>query len=162
MKKFVLTIFLTIAISQSATADVWLWTDANGDVHFVDTNRPIYTWVDEHGKIHYADKPAHANAVSVQLVWHSKGTLEDVDQPESESNSSGDGFAFPGETEAEREERRQAEAYYCKRATEIYESYRSAPKLYKTGTTGEREYLSDEEAAQTLSETKAKVDDLCK
>jgi hypothetical protein len=55
----------------------------------------------------------------------------------------------------------QAEAYYCKRATEIYDSYVNAPRLYKTGADGEPEYLSDEEATQTIAETKAKVDDLC-
>ena len=54
-----------------------------------------------------------------------------------------------------------AEAYYCRRATEIYDSYVNAPQLYKTSADGEKEYLSDEEAEATLSETKARVDELC-
>ena len=53
----------------------------------------------------------------------------------------------PGETAADREQRMQAEAYYCKRATEIYDSYINAPALYKTAADGEKTYLSDEEAA---------------
>ena len=57
--------------------------------------------------------------------------------------------------------REQAEAYYCKRATEIYDSYLNAPQLYRTNEKGEREYLSKKEAAATIAETKAKRDELC-
>ena len=143
----------------AANADVWRWTDQHGIAHFVDSIRPIYTWVDDYGKVHFADKPGHEDAVSVELIWHSTGTLDEAEQ--EETGKGGEGFAFPGESEAERNERMQAEAYYCKRATEIYESYVNAPRLYKTNSAGEREYLSDEEAANTLAETKDRVDDLC-
>jgi Domain of unknown function (DUF4124) len=153
------TIVLLGGLCQSAGADVWRWIDANGDTHFVDTIRPIYTWRDESGKVFFSDKPDHVNAVSVELIWHSAGRLEDVEQ--DENSNSGSNELYPGETEAERAERMQAEAYYCKRATEIYDSYVNAPRLYKTGADGEPEYLSDEEATQTIAETKAKVDDLC-
>lgn len=144
---------------MSANADVWRWVDANGDTHYVDSDRPIYTWVDEYGKIHYSDKPSHADAISVEPVWHSTGAIADF-APEKEQGS-GDSFAYEGETEADRAQRQQAEAYYCKRATEIYESYLKAPKLYKTDDAGERIYLSEDESAQILSHTKSKVDELC-
>ena len=121
--------------------------------------RPIYTWRDEYGKVFFSDKPDHVNAVSVELIWHSTGSLDEV-EPEEGSNS-GSNELYPGETEAEREERMQAEAYYCKRATEIYDSYVNAPRLYKTGDDGKPEYLSDEDAAKTIAETKARVDELC-
>jgi uncharacterized protein DUF4124 len=153
------TIVLFGGLCQSAGADVWRWIDANGDTHFVDTIRPIYTWRDDFGKVFFSDKPDHVNAVSVELIWHSAGNLEDVAQ--EENSNSGSNESYPGETEAERAERMQAEAYYCKRATEIYDSYVNAPRLYKTGADGEPEYLSDGEAAQTIAETKAKVDELC-
>jgi hypothetical protein len=156
--KIVVATALLCGLFQSASADVWSWTDVNGGTHFVDTMRPIYTWSDDYGKIFFSDKPEHVNAVLVELIWHSSGTLEDVDQDEE---SSGSNELYPGETEAEKEERMAAEAYYCKRATEIYDSYVNAPRLYKTGDDGEPEYLSDEAAAQTIAETKAKVDELC-
>ena len=88
----------------------------------------------------------------------SSGTLEDV---EGEEDESGSGYAYPGETAEERAEREKAEAYYCKRATEIYDSYKNAPQLYRTNEAGEREYLSKKEAAATIAETKAKMDELC-
>ncbi len=122
--------------------------------------KPIYTWVDEFGKIHYADTPGHEDAVSVELVWHSSGSLEEVEST-SEGGSDSGGYAYPGETAEERAEREKAEAYYCKRATEIYESYLNAPQLYRTNDSGEREYLSKEEAAKTIADTKAKKDELC-
>jgi len=159
MKIVSLILLLTVGIAFNAAADVWKWVDANGEQHYVDTNRPIYTWTDEYGKVYYSDKPDHADAISVQLVWVSPGTLEDV---EGDNDDRGDGgFAHPGETAEERAEREAAEEYYCKRATEIYDSYKNAPQLYRTNDAGEREYLSDREAAATIAQTKTKMDDIC-
>jgi hypothetical protein len=154
----ILAATLLAGLCQSANADIWRWIDAKGGTHFVDTMRPIYTWQDEAGKVFFADKPNHVNAVSVELIWHSSGIL---DETQEEKSKSGSNELLPGETEAERAERMQAEAYYCKRATEIYDSYLNAPRLYKTGDDGNPKYLSDEEASKTIADTKAKVDELC-
>jgi hypothetical protein len=158
-RKILIVMAMLIGLFQSANADVWRWTDVKGDTHYVDTMRPIYTWQDDYGKVFFSDKPDHVNAVSVELIWHSGGTVDEAEQEEPSSGGSNE--LYPGETEAEREERKAAEAYYCKRATEIYDSYVNAPRLYKTGDDGDPEYLSDEEAAKTIAETKAKVDELC-
>jgi hypothetical protein len=157
--RFLIAALLLSFACAAAQADVWMWVDASGKTHFVDTKKSIYTWVDESGDIHYSDTPDHEDAVSVQLVWVSDGTIEDV---KSASDESGSGYAYPGETPEERAAREEAEAYYCKRATEIYESYVNAPRLYKTNDAGEREYLDKEEAAQTLAETRARKDELCR
>ena len=158
MNRLIATFILLFGLCLGASADVWKWVDANGKTHFVDTIKPIYTWRDEFGKVHYSDTPEHEDAVSVELVWHSTGTLDEV---EGEDEESGSGYAYPGETAEERAEREKAEAYYCKRATEIYDSYKNAPQLYRTNEAGEREYLSKKEAATTIAETKAKMDELC-
>ncbi len=157
--KSVLTIVILLAgFSVAAHADVWKWVDADGKTHFVDTNKPIYMWLDETGEVHYSDTPGHEDAVSVELVWVSSGSLAEMER----ADESGSGYAFPGETPEERAEREKAEAYYCKRATEIYESYVNAPRLYKTNDAGEREYLSKEEAAKTIAETRNQMDELCR
>lgn len=150
---------LVVAFSLTANADVWKWVDDAGKTHFVDTMTAIYTWTDEAGERHYSDTPGHEDAVSVDLVWHSSGTLADLEESGEESGS--DGSAYPGESEEGRLERERAEAYYCKRATEIYESYLNAPQLYRTNEEGEREYLNKQDAAKTLAETLGKRDDLC-
>ena len=151
---------LVLGFVPAAQADIWKWVDANGNTHLVDSKRPIYTWIDEHGKRHYADQPGHEDAVSVELVWHSEGTLPETTAANSADD--GSGYAYPGETAEERAERERAEDYYCKRATEIYESYLSAPQLYQTDENGKRQYLSKQEAAKTIAETKEKKDALCK
>ena len=157
--RFVLAALSLSFVCAMAQADVWKWVDADGKTHFVDTNTKIYTWVDDSGDIHYSDTPDHEDAVSVELVWVSGGTLEEMKNVEDQSGSSD---AQAGETAEERAERERAEAYYCKRATEIYESYVNAPRLYKTNDAGERVYLSKEEAAKTIAETRAQKDDLCR
>jgi Domain of unknown function (DUF4124) len=161
MKRLCATLILLFGFCVSANADIWKWVDASGKTHFVDTMTPIYTWVDESGKIHYSDKPEHVDAVSVMLVWHSIGTLDVVDDSSAAGDSESGGYAYPGETAEERAQREEAEAYYCKRADEIYESYVNAPQLYRTNEEGDREYLSKKDAAATIAETKAKRDALC-
>ena len=160
MRRLTASIILLLGFFATANADVWKWVDAQGNTHFVDTMTPIYTWMDEFGKIHYSDTPGHEDAVSVELVWHSSGSLADVEGGEGDEESGG--YAYPGETAEERAEREQAEAYYCQRATEIYDSYVNAPQLYRTGESGEREYLSKQEGEAIIAETKAKVDELCR
>jgi hypothetical protein len=157
MKKLTAIIVLGFGLCPVANADIWKWVDAYGDTHYVDTLTPIYTWLDDVGKVHYSDKPDHPNAVAVQLVWHSTGSLAKTDESESKSGKEID----PNETVDERIEREMAEAYYCKRAREIYDSYLNAPQLYKTNSEGEKEYLSEEEEEATLAETKARVEELC-
>ena len=158
MKKYWVIALCGFFFSQAASADIWKWVDNEGKTHFVDTETPIYTWVDEAGEQHYSDTPDHEDAVSVELVWHSPGSLEDMVEAGDEAGS---GPAYPGESLEDRHAREQAEAYYCKRATEIYESYLNAPQLYRTNDDGEREYLSKEEKLKTLAETRAKRDALC-
>lgn len=159
-----LTVFAAILLgfASTASADIWRWSDAQGKVHFVNTLKVIYTWVDEDGKVWYSDTPDHEDAVSVELVWHSAG--DDVKEAAASlppDKKPHDTWAFVGETPEQRLEREKAEQYYCKRAQEVYNSYLQAPRLYKTSESGEREYLSDEDAAQTLADTKARVDELC-
>jgi len=166
MKNVIAIIVLAFGLCLSAKADVWKWTDAYGETRYVDTMTPIYTWLDDNDKVHYSDHPEHENAVAVVLVWHSKGKLSDTqrsadEDSESSSSASQRSDIDPNESEEDRIEREKAEAYYCKRATEIYDSYVNAPRLYKTGADGEKVFLTDEEAEATLSETKAKVSELC-
>lgn len=158
MQKYLFIAVLLAGCCAAAKADVWKWVDAEGQTHFVDTDSPIYTWVDAGGNIHYSDRPENSNAISVELVWVSKGSLDEV---VTGDQASGSGAADPNETPEEKAEREKAEAYYCKRATEIYESYVSAPRLYKTNESGERAYLSKEDAAKTIADTRAQKDKFC-
>ena len=163
MKKLLVILVLIVGFGGAAQADIWKWKDAENQVHFVDSKSPIYTWTDERGRVHYSDTPGHEDAVSVELVWVSTGGLDDVAEKSDESGSSeSGGYAYPGETPAERAEREKAEAYYCKRATEVYDSYVKAPKLYDTNAEGERAFLSEKDAEKLIAETRSRVDEYCK
>ena len=136
MRRLHTLLVLLLGLSSPALADVWKWVDTQGRTHFVDTDTPIFTWVDDEGKRYYSDTPDHEDAVSVELVWHSEGTVADLDTDGGASGDDDDkesgGYAYPGETAEQRAEREAAEAYYCKRATEIaatvpHERRRRAP-----------------------------------
>lgn len=159
MLRLLVMSLLLVGLATTASADIWRWVDANGDTHFVDSNRPIYTWRDQYGKVHYADKPGHEDAIKVQLVWHAEGSLDEL-QPGAAAEKE-DANAYAGETAEQRAERQAAEAYYCKRANEILDSYLNAPQLYRTGASGEREILSDAEMAATIADAKSKTKELC-
>lgn len=158
MKNLITVFMLLLGTCAVAKADVWKWVDTDGRMHFVDTNKAIFTWVDEYGEAHYSDTPDHEKAIAVELVWVSSGSLADV---EGGGKESGSGYSRSGESAEQRAEREKAEAYYCKRATEIYKSYVNASQLYKTNDSGEREYLSKEEAAQTIAETRSQMNEFC-
>lgn len=142
MKTFLLVCSLGIAASSAAHADVWKWVDAAGKTHYVDTMKPIYTWIDEFGKAHYGDKPDHEDAVLVDFVWHSSGSLDTLSSTEDESEVS-------------------AASYNCRHATEIYKAYINAPQLYRTNDAGEREILSPEEMAREIAVTREEVRQYC-
>ena len=142
MKTIFLVCLVGIAASTAVHADVWKWVDAAGNAHYVDTLTPIYTWVDEFGKVHYGDTPDHEDAVQVELVWHSNATLDTLTATKDEPAVGTD-------------------AYYCKRATESYKAYLNAPQLYRTNDAGDREILSQEEAAQTIAHTRKKIREYC-
>lgn len=159
MKKLTAITILIFAVCTSANADVWTWVDIKGGTHFVDTTIPIYTWLDENDRVNFADKPEHENAILVKFAWHSSGSLPEPAVDDSQEDT--DGNAYAGETDEERLDRKMAEAYYCKKSKELYQSYLDAPRLYRTTEDGQRDYLSEEETATTLAESKAKVKEWC-
>lgn len=134
MNKHFIALILTIGFSTAASAEMYKWVDENGDVHF-------------------SDRPQHTNAGRIQLAYTVGNQAR---QPDGEVEPSAD------ESAAETSERERAEAYFCKQATEAYDEYKSAPSLYKTDDDGQREYLSDEEVADLLAETRSKISEWCR
>ena len=118
----------------------------------------IYKWVDEDGTVHFGDRPAREYAGNAELVRYTSGN-------KSLSTSSGNGqpSASRGKDNDSEKERegQDAQAYYCNKAKEIYRSYADAPRLYRTGEDGRREYLSDHEAAAALADAEASVAEWC-
>ena len=134
--------FLVFGLSLTANADIW-------------------KWVDEQGNVHYGDTPAHANAVKAERVSFTPGKRSASTADDNQSATSRGDDVNPDETPDERRAREDAQAYYCEQAMDIYRSYVGAPKLYRTGKDGQREYLSDDEAAAALATAEASVEEWC-
>ncbi len=161
--KHLLAAAMLLLFAASAEADIWKWVDANGDVHFVDTNTPIFTWTDEQGRVFYSDTPDHEAAVSVELIWVSGDSLEEP-EPETFANEPTPitgGRLFTEESVDETAAQLQAREEFCDRATQAYDAYVNAPRLYKTTDSGRRIYLTAREAKSLIAETRAKRDAAC-
>ena len=152
MKHLLVLSVCLLLLPLSSSADVWTWTDAKGNVHYVESDRTIFTWV-EADKVFYSDSPDHEDAVAVVLVWHSKGRIDDLEQGGSKLDVDDD---MPEKTA----EQLAAEAHYCKRVKEIYDSYVNAPKLYQSKD-GQRDYLDEKATEAKIAETRAKLDKHC-
>ncbi len=155
--RLLLAAFASIVLPGIASADVWKWVDPLGTTHFVETAQPMFTWIDESGKVTFSDTPDHEDAIAVQLVWHSRGSLADM--------AAGDGADVDNgepETPEALEAREAAEKEYCERVSQIHDSYTNAPSLYRTNEDGERETLSKREVRKAIREIAAVRKSACK
>lgn len=142
MKQLTAIILLVFGLCLTANADIW-------------------KWVDENGNVHYGDMPANEYANNAQLVRSTSGHRPAATSSDSRTDTSrGEGIDSE-ENSQEQQAREDAQAYYCKQARDIYRSYVAAPRLYRTGDDGQREYLSDEEMAATIANAEASVAEWC-
>lgn len=128
---------------------------------YLAANADIWKWVDENGNVHYSDTPAREYAMNAERVSYGPGNRSASRSGNSRTNASRGNDIDPQETPEEERAREDAQAYYCNQARDIYHSYVDAPRLYRTGEDGEREYLSDQEAAAALASAKASVTEWC-
>ncbi len=142
-------LLLGLLFSSAASADMWKWVDANGNSHYVDSNRPIYTWTDSTGRVHYGDTPGQADAVLVELIRMSSG-------PNRSASS-----AAPSYGNAAGSSRDAVVAQNCTRANQILATYLNSQQLYRTNAAGEREILSDTERQAMIVEAREKTAFLC-
>lgn len=124
---------------------------------YLAANADIWKWVDEDGNVHFGDTPAREYAMNAELVRYTSGNRSVSTSSNDRPNTSRSNDVDSEEEQAGRD----AQAYYCNRAKEIYRSYVGAPRLYRTSEDGGREYLSDQEAAAALAKAEASVAEWC-
>ena len=124
-------------------------------------NADIWKWVDENGNVHYGDMPANEYANNAKRVSYASGHQSASPSRDSRTDISRGEDIDSEETAQERQAGEDAQAYYCKQARDIYNSYLGAPRLYRTSDDGQREYLSDEEMAATIANAEASVAEWC-
>ncbi len=132
MKKLAL-ILLGLSVWIGASAAVWMWTDADGVVH-------------------YSDYPADEGAVLIEIESKPTNRAAIAEQREEtialeRDRQQGDRLRREekAEEKAQRKIDRELAKEKCAKARERYDTYYNTPRLYKTTEDGDFEYLSSEE-----------------
>lgn len=148
MKKLAL-IVLGLCVSIGASAAVWMWTDADGVVH-------------------YSDYPAAQDAVLVEIESRPTDRAAVAERRKEAialERERQKGARLRRETDAEeraeQKEDRDLAKVNCAKAREVYDTYYNAPRLYKPTADGGREYLSGEEMDALRAKAQGKIDELC-
>ncbi|MFO7304370.1 MAG: DUF4124 domain-containing protein [Gammaproteobacteria bacterium] len=128
----------------------------------------VYRYTDAQGNVHYTDKPATlpAERVDIQSRRTDVVALQARQQEELQRMNAAEEARRQAATQRA-EQRRAAEAEaadkaeQCKKARERYDTYMSAQRLYEQLPNGERRYLTDAELDAARASAKASMDVLC-
>ncbi len=148
MKKLAL-ILLGLSLSIGASAAVWMWTDADGVIHYSD-----YPAVQDAVLLDIESQPTDRAAIAEQR----KKTiaLERERQKGDRLRREAD-----AKEDAEQKEDRDLAKANCEKAREIYATYYNAPRLYKPTADGGREYLSGPEMDALRAKAQGNIDEWC-
>ena len=145
MRQAVAAALIMSLAMAAAQADVYRSVDAQGQVHYSDTPTPGSQLVHvQHGGggIAFNSAPASASKSS------STATGPQTGEKASGNPTVQDTLAKQASEKAVQQDVEQVRADQCTKAKSDYEAAIAARRIYKTGTNGEREYLSDDEAEQ--------------
>lgn len=123
----------------------------------------IYKWTDNQGNVHYSDKPPATPAEVLDIKSQrtdperiAKLNAPPEPNPQREIVAAGD--EERERIEAERKERRLQN---CERAQKALNSLLSASRIYEPLPDGERRYLDAEEIDQRRNTARADIDKWC-
>jgi hypothetical protein len=130
----------------AAQADVFRSVDGQGQVHYSDTPTPGSELVHvQHGGGGIAfNSTTSAAAKSSSAATPSAGGKANANTQAPVQ----DPLAKQASEKAVQQDLEQTRADQCTKAKSDYEAAIAARRIYKTGTDGERQYLSDDEAEQ--------------
>jgi hypothetical protein len=135
-------LIMSLAIT-AAQADVYRSVDAQGQVHYTDTPTPgsVLVHVQRGGgglapsSTPTAAASSSSTAAAAQTVAKANAQVQDT-------------LAKQATEKAVQQDLEQTRAAQCTKAKSDYDAAIAARRIYKTGTDGERQYLSDDEAEQ--------------
>lgn len=135
-------LIMSLAIA-AAHADVYRSVDAQGQVHYSDTPTPGAELV------HVQRGGAGIPLSSASSTATRSSTTTSAPQTVAKANTQvQDTLAKQSTEKAVQQDLEQVRADQCTKAKSDYEQAIAARRIYKTGTDGEREYLTDDEAEQ--------------
>jgi len=121
----------------------------------------VYKWVDAKGEVQYGDRPpdgVHAEVVEL-LGTHVARQASDAARPATSASA-------PAGTETAAKKQiaddvAQTRDKQCTEAQDRYKKLIEGRRLYRTGANGEREYLTSAEIDKERLEAKTEVDTIC-
>jgi U3 small nucleolar ribonucleoprotein component len=117
-----------LGVAAAAHADVYRWTDAQGEVHYSDKWVPGSTLIK--GSSRTPTPPAQTE--QQKLATSNASLAEQKAQRDTEQTVKHDVAA--------------SKAEQCKQATAAYDKAIQSRRIYKEGPNGTREYVNDQEA----------------
>jgi Domain of unknown function (DUF4124) len=146
------TLLMSLAIT-AAQADVYRSVDAQGQVHYSDTPTPGAELVHvQRGGGGIAFNSTAAAAKSSSAATASSTAAKAPPQ---------DPLAKQAAEKAVQQDVEQTRADQCTKAKSDYEAAIAARRIYKAGTDGDRQYLTDEEAEQQRVNLHQAMDTAC-
>lgn len=140
-----LAITLTAA---SAIADVYKYTDANGNVQYTDTPQTLPAQ-----RLNVQSQRTDTVALSKRLEEENKRNTENAKARQNTTSQAADQKQAEQLSATDKAER-------CAKARERYDKYMNSQRLYEESN-GERRYLSDVELDAARASAKASMDTLC-
>src|ERR1700690_2074367 len=125
----------------------------------------VYKWVDAQGKTQYGDRPpdgVHADVVEL-LGTHTAHAAAPARAPSSAPKwaANGDPAVTQDTKKAVAQDVAESREKQCADAQDHYKKLIEGRRLYKTGTDGERQYLTSDEIDAERLNAKHGVDTIC-
>lgn len=136
--------------SLTANADVYKYTDANGNVLY--TDKPATLPAE---RLNVESKKTDLAAVQARQEADAK-RQQDADRDRQATN------VQQADQKAATELNAKDKAERCSKARARYDSYMNSQRLYEAAPSGERRYLSDQELTAARNAAKVSMEELCK
>jgi len=129
----------------------------------------VYKFTDANGNVLYTDKPSTLPAERLNVQSHKTDTVAAQTRAQAELSSmqtTDQARQQAGQQQADKkaadEVSAKDKADRCVKARERYDNYMNSQRLYEKGADGERRYLTDAELTSARTSAKASMDELCK
>lgn len=139
----------TVALTAPVAADIYMWRDAEGNVHYGDKpgNRDAQ-------KLDIESRPTDRAAVAERFEQRQTARTQ-FNREMAEGRATAEQQA--ADAAAERAERQAR----CEQARERLRQYVNSRRLYRLDANGEREYLDDAEIAEARARAEEAVTEHC-
>lgn len=128
----------------------------------------VYKWVDPDGRVHYSDRPPSDQALIVNIVSQptdhervAARTSSEQKQRDTTTQQDRNQKADQTNAQAVNTDVAKSRAKQCDEAKERYRVAVDSHKIYKLGTSGERQYLNDAEISQARLNARRELDESC-